>query len=362
MILHGILIHSNSMILVLTKSLLEISSDLVIDWLNHYQVEHVVLTGDELLTDSLLCFYLDNTKGEYMKIKEKNKKELDLEAIGAVWYRRRIEEASFLFYENLDLDTSGKTALIGHLKSEFLRFYSLLPVYLKDAYWLCHPDKSSLNKLATLLHARNCGLTIPETFVTNFMNFSEIKERSKTERFISKPLSETSIIADKVWRYSMLTKEVDPAVWKNKDIAFPSLIQECIEKEFEIRTFFLSGKFYSMAIFSQENEKTKTDYRNYDSENENRCVPYKLPKKVEQNISKLMRELGLNAGSVDIIKTVDGEYVFLEINPVGQFDWVSLNCNYPIEKDIALHLIYKDNHGKRGKTESTFTFAERAGE
>lgn len=334
------------MILILTKSLLEISSDLVSDWLSHYEADHAVLTGDELLSNTQLFFYLNNDKKECLRIKQHGGKELAIENVKAVWFRRRIDEASFLFYDTLKLDMNGKYSLLAHLKTEFFKFYSILPVYLKKAYWLSHPDRSSMNKLGTLMMAKDCGLTIPETIVSNYMNYPEIIDRDANERFISKPLSETAVISETERRYSMLTKEVDREMLVKDKMVFPSLIQKCIEKEFEIRAFFLDGKFYSMAIFSQESEMTKMDYRNYDTENENRCVPYQLPKQIERRIKKLMQEVNLNAGSIDIIKTTGGEYVFLEINPVGQFDWVGLNCNYAIERDIALHLINKDNNGK----------------
>lgn len=39
-----------------------------------------------------------------------------------------------------------------------------------------------------------------------------------------------------------------------------------------------------MAIFSQENDKTKIDFRNYDIANPNRCVPYKLPRRIEKQL------------------------------------------------------------------------------
>lgn len=349
------------MILILTKSLLEISSDLVSDWLHYYEAEHIILTGDELLTSSQMFFYMDNKMKECLIINKGGSKDIAIDEIGAVWFRRRMDEASFLPYEELKLDLTGKQGLLSHLKSEFFKFYSVLPVYLKKAYWLSHPDKSSMNKLNALLLAKNCGLTIPETFITNYMNFPEIMNRGKEERFISKPLSETAVISETERRYSMLTKEIDREKLVTDSIVFPSLIQKCIEKEFEIRTFFLAGKFYSMAIFSQGSEKTKTDYRNYDTENENRCVPYQLPKQIEQKIKKLMREVKLSVGSIDIIKTTDGEYVFLEINPVGQFDWVALNCNYSIERDIALHLINKDNHGAKRKENRNHAVAETVG-
>jgi hypothetical protein len=49
----------------------------------------------------------------------------------------------------------------------------------------------------------------------------------------------------------------------------------------------------------------------------------------------------MNTGSIDLILTPNGEYFFLEINPMGQYDWLSKNCNYYIEKDIAEMLINK---------------------
>lgn len=340
------------MILILTKSLLEISSELVSDWLNHYDAEYAILTGDELLTSSQLSFHLENGKAESLTLKQDSVKEIAMDEIGAVWFRRRIDETSFLFYESLGLDEGGKYVLLAHLKTEFFKFYSLLPLYLENVYWLSHPDKASMNKLKALVLAKKCGLEIPETIISNYMNLPEIMNREENERFISKPLSETTVISERERRYNMLTKEVNRKDLVTESITFPSIIQECIDKEFEIRAFFLSGKFYSMAIFSQENDKTKMDYRNYDTENENRCLPYRLPREIEQKLKKLMRAVKLEMGSIDIIKTRDGRYVFLEINPVGQFDWVGLNCNYAIEKDIALHLINKDKNGRKRRKET----------
>jgi D-alanine-D-alanine ligase-like ATP-grasp enzyme len=51
-----------------------------------------------------------------------------------------------------------------------------------------------------------------------------------------------------------------------------------------------------------------------------------------------MKELNLNSGSIDFIKTKSGQYVFLEVNPVGQFGMTSYPCRYGIEKEMALFL------------------------
>jgi D-alanine-D-alanine ligase-like ATP-grasp enzyme len=51
-----------------------------------------------------------------------------------------------------------------------------------------------------------------------------------------------------------------------------------------------------------------------------------------------MNKLDLNCGSIDMIVTPKNEYVFLEVNPVGQFGMVSYPCNYNLEKKIAEYL------------------------
>ncbi len=94
-----------------------------------------------------------------------------------------------------------------------------------------------------------------------------------------------------------------------------------------------------MAIFSQNDDKTKVDYRNYNIEKPNRCAPYSLPQSVESKLFSLMKKIGLNMGSIDMIVTKNTEFVFLEVNPTGQFGWVSENCNYYLEQEIVNCLI-----------------------
>ena len=66
--------------------------------------------------------------------------------------------------------------------------------------------------------------------------------------------------------------------------------------------------------------------------------PYRLPKKIENKIVNLMEKLHLTSGSIDLIKGVDGKYYFLEVNPVGQYDWVSVYGGYDLDQKIAFYL------------------------
>ena len=93
-----------------------------------------------------------------------------------------------------------------------------------------------------------------------------------------------------------------------------------------------------MAIFSQEDEQTKVDFRNYNKSKPNRCVPYKLPDYIMKKLDLFMQRMNLDTGSIDMIYTTNKEYVFLEVNPVGQYDMVSVPCNYNLHQKIAKYL------------------------
>jgi glutathione synthase/RimK-type ligase-like ATP-grasp enzyme len=97
----------------------------------------------------------------------------------------------------------------------------------------------------------------------------------------------------------------------------------------------MKGICYTAAMFTQTNEKTQTDFRNYDDEQPTRIIPYQLDTELEQQIQALMNEVGLDSGSIDFIKGQDNNYYFLEINPVGQFGFISAPCNFNLPKRIA---------------------------
>lgn len=196
----------------------------------------------------------------------------------------------------------------------------------------------SENKIKDLALAQNCELNIPPTLITC--------TRKKLKEFFEK--YECGIITKSLggsirFEYdheilwgsgtSIVTYE---DINEAPEFFSPSLFQKKIEKEYEIRSFLFKKKFYSMAIFSQNDNKTSVDFRNYNLKKPNRIVPYKLPSYIENKLLKFAKSADLDTGSFDLIVTKkEKEYVFLEVNPYGQFGWLSKNCNYYLEKLIA---------------------------
>ena len=194
-----------------------------------------------------------------------------------------------------------------------------------------------VNKLNNLLIATEVGLKIADTLVSSHRSYF----RNISEEYIIKPISEVVLYRRKRKSYMTYT-----SIIKEKDfLGFPKvfdpiLLQKRIVKKFEIRVFYLKGKCYSMAIFSQRDQQTIIDFRRYNKHEPNRTVPFKLPEPIENKIRIFMEQIHLDSGSIDFIVDNNDSYYFLEVNPVGQFGMVSNPCNYYLHKIIAEELIF----------------------
>ena len=206
---------------------------------------------------------------------------------------------------------------------------------------LGNPMVMNTRKLTVLRKASNLGLTIPKTLVTT--KRSDVFEfLNDNKKIITKGIQDNFTPHTTENIYTCWTEVVDKGIAKKlQPQFFPSLFQEKIEKLFEIRVFYLDGQFYSIAIFSQESAKTEVDFRNYNFGVPNRKAAIELPGSLKMKLRKLLEDLRLNTASIDLIYTKSHEFVFLEINPVGQYDMVGKYMNFQLDKKIALWLAQK---------------------
>jgi ATP-GRASP peptide maturase of grasp-with-spasm system len=189
--------------------------------------------------------------------------------------------------------------------------------------------------------ATEIGFKIPNSYVLEKKSDISLLQNFNSE-FITKNHSNTSFFECEDGVLISYTSLLNENNYKQiPDFFSPSLFQEKIDKKYEIRVFYLNEKMWSMAIFSQSSSITENDSRKV-SDNIIRNVPYALPSDIEEKIKNLMNRLNLDTGSIDLIVSKKKEYIFLEVNPIGQFGSVSFNCNYNIEKEIAKFLTNED--------------------
>jgi glutathione synthase/RimK-type ligase-like ATP-grasp enzyme len=153
-------------------------------------------------------------------------------------------------------------------------------------------------------------------------------------KVLSNPVVPRSADADEEW--SAFTRPI-----RRRDLAYhrtiryaPVIIQEYVPKLLEVRATVVGSQVFAAAIHSQRSHRTRHDWRHYDFDR----TPHEahaLPDRVSQLCIDLVQSLNLNFGAIDLVLTPDDEYVFLEINPSGQWLWIQELTELPIGEAIA---------------------------
>lgn len=265
-------------------------------------------------------FEIKTSQKRLLLISQRNKFFLD--EINSVWYRTEGLKFKRLRYKNQSINLNMNE--YQHWLEDYVRRT------LESKKHINKESNSDVNKLLVLEKAKKVGLDVPQYFLAD--NTKEAKLNKTIIKTIGGNPRAENITKDAT---GMMYTSIVKKHLKNR--FFITFFQEKIEKDFEIRSFYLNGKIWSTAIFSQNDAQTKIDFRKYNHQKPNRNVPYQLPKNIEEKIHLLMLSLDLNCGSLDFIKSED-KFYFLEVNAIGQFLGMSVICNYSLEKEIADYL------------------------
>lgn len=332
---HFYLIHS--MIYILSHLTSEYSTELILDWIHYLGENGERINGIDLLKHKN-AFKIEITENSGIEITG----FINNETTDIAWFRRwgfdrntAIEFMTNSIYKEGDL--------LELAKSEFNSLSVSFCAAFDKVKWAENPAllKKDPNKIQQLQRAKSLGLDIPTTIITNNKNdLIKFIDSLSHKPVIIKPIKDFFILnIDDNSANATYTKIINDSVEELEEVFFPSLFQEAIYKEFEARIFYLDGTCYSMGIFSSNDEQTNEDFRKYNFKKPNRCVPINLPESIGYKIKLFMESYEMKSGSLDFI--VDNEYrfVFLEVNPLGQFGMVSTPCNYFLEREIASWLI-----------------------
>lgn len=329
------------MILILSTQAYESTTEAVMDWIRALGGDVVRLNGEDLAGDGRISMRFGG-EGAEVAVRVGGR-TLTRGDVGVVWLRRGYDVRTLDAAERIGDARLGHDVQ-RHLTAEVQAAEQALYALFDGARWLTSPGTFRVGKLHALRVASAAGLDIPATLVTT--SRAELKAfRDACGRMVTKSLGEAGAFQRDRRFFGMYTAEVDDAVLDGlPEFFFPSLAQELLEKRYEIRVFYLAGRCWPMAIFSQADAQTSVDFRRYNHARPNRCVPYVLPAAVEAAIGRFMRAMELETGSLDLVRTPDGRHVFLEVNPAGQFGMVSHPCNYGLEMEMAKHLVELERH------------------
>lgn len=252
--------------------------------------------------------------GEISILIKEDDRTIDLTQVDVVWYRR------------------SKFALLPkHIDPADQKFVEIENRQYMQSLWLTlgesakwvnpYPsfDKSNCKALQ-LREAARQGLSIPETLITNdkeaITNFvSENGKAGTIYKTFSPPLWDENSNS-----FNFYTTDISFEILPEESILklTPGIYQKKIIKSFEVRITFFGKEYIAVKIHNSE----ELDWRSLSETPKLKLSAIKIPLDIEKKCIHFMEKLDIVFGCFDFIVTPGGEYIFLEVNEMGQFLWI----------------------------------------
>ncbi|SFK20776.1 hypothetical protein [Succinivibrio dextrinosolvens] len=240
---------------------------------------------------------------------------------------------SFYIPKAKDSSSTSDQLATAEIRSTVRGFFSLIPQCCR---WINNPYTE--DKVDNKIYQHQCaiahGLDVPDTLVTNCADNVKSFYEKHNGKIIIKQLSDISLIDENpfvnengyndVEFKGFYTSPVNASDLASLEEYFgpgsaPVLLQEALCKKSELRVTIIGDKCFTYRIFSQENQKSKIDFRRVD---ELRTEKSNLPEEIREKLTSLLKFWGINFAAVDLVENTDGRIVFLEANVVGNWLWL----------------------------------------
>jgi len=303
------------------------AADLVLAELRSRGARCVRWNTREFPIESRLSYWLSNSDfhGEIAS----DNHTLDLADIGSIWWQWD-DPVGF------PPELSGAERRFAESEAR-LAIAALMTV--GDFFWVNHPARERVagSKPAQLLVASQLGFDVPNTVVTNDPDKVRHFLASSRKQVVYKGFSQPdNMEPGKALFTGVLTEEAVANIDLIK--LTPGIFQERVDKDYEVRSTVVGSKIFSARINSQAHADGALDWRRalHDVEYE----PISIPEDIQQKILLFMKRFGLVYGAFDFIVTPDSRYVFLEVNPSGQYMWLECATGLGITSALA-HLLIR---------------------
>jgi MvdC family ATP-grasp ribosomal peptide maturase len=253
---------------------------------------------------------------------------ISTEQVKAVWVRR-VWEPQF----NQELDPKYQEACVRESKATLTGFWDSLA----QVRWVNDLDCVHVanNKLHQLRVASEVGLIIPQTLITNKAESAREFFQQVEGKMVSKLLT-TLHYGMEYSSFFVYTNAVKPEDLEDAESLryCPMVFQEQIPKQQELRVMYVDGLTFVGALNASVYEDSTVDWRR-PGVNAGSWEHHQLPEDLVSRIKAFMDKFGLVCGAFDFIVTPDGEYIFLEVNPQGEWGMLEKELDLPIAAAIA---------------------------
>jgi glutathione synthase/RimK-type ligase-like ATP-grasp enzyme len=201
-----------------------------------------------------------------------------------------------------------------------------------STFWVNPPvhDEEAQHKTFQLTAAQEVGLSIPRTLVSNDPDEARRFIQESVRGVVFKIFAST----ERYWRETRVITVQEMEVLDSVRYA-PVIFQEYVAAVCDLRVTIVGQAVFAAAIYA-DGATYPVDYRM--NLRKARIEQFTLPLTVEQRLKALLKRLGLIYGAVDLRLTSDDHYIFLEVNPSGEWLFIENATGQPISRSLA-HLL-----------------------
>lgn len=318
------------MILVITSAE-DVHADFVIPKLHNLGVEVCRFHPNNFLSENKLSFSFQDEIA--WNLTTLNNEFIDFSEISAIYYRKPFPPKS------LDSTVSEMQefceAESGYFIKSFLDYLSSLT----NAKWINNYQKIRLaeNKPLQFRIAKSLGLTLPKTIITNNPSLAYDFYLGQSKDIVLKALVGKGLPNKKLFYTTRLGENLKKNDFDSVKTT-ATYFQEFIEKAYDIRIVIVESSIFSVKIESQEFTESSTDFRATDNKKLKHSI-IELPSPLKERLLKLVESFGLVHAEIDMCVTKDGQYIFFEINPNGQWLWLELQTDIKISDAFVNALV-----------------------
>lgn len=320
------------MILIITNKD-DVTVDFIVRELQSRDIQYYRLNTEDIPNKIHVNFDFNQKTFELVD-KIKNIK-INLLSFSSVYYRRPLL-SDFDYIENVNLQE------LNYLRSEIA--YVLEGIYkvLREKYWLndVYSIREAENKIYQLQMAQEVGFKIPTSLISNESEKVYNQKRKCNNDCIIKPIKSGNMKDANHPKVVFTSKLIDEQFKNDERIeSFPVFIQENVHKQFDLRITVIGNNVYTAQIHSQLEKDSEVDWRKGQQilEHSN----HELPLEIVEMCIELTKKMNLNYSAIDMILDKNWNYIFLEINPNGQWAWIEKRLGFPLSKKIVDMLLWK---------------------
>jgi glutathione synthase/RimK-type ligase-like ATP-grasp enzyme len=203
---------------------------------------------------------------------------------------------------------------------------------LSGIHWVNRPAAAfgARSKPAQLMLASELGFKVPATLITNAADKALEFAEAVGGNVVVKSVYSATVAFDGN-EFACITKRIDSDMLRQSADAIslcPTQFQQEIVKECDLRVTVVGDQIFACRIESQGHATTEVDWRV--DPDLCRYSTYELPDWAENACRRIVAQAGLEYGAIDLVLSAEGDLVFLENNPGGQYLWIEIDTGMPI--------------------------------